>query len=355
MQASDIFFNEVGRLRSGWRLAVFGGAIFIVVGALSIILALILVMSYGQEGAELFLKGRWGFVIQEFILLVSAVGIGYACQKLFEDLPLRALGWTRHPRWLRDWLIGSLSGAATLIFATLIASAFGGFKFALTEAHAFPAVGKTLFISLLLFIFAAASEEALFRGYPLQTLTRAQLIWLGIAITSLCFALVHQGNPNQDASWVVRVMAFINTALAGVWLAVAYLRTRSLWLPLGLHWAWNWMMSAVLGIPVSGITEITPNPLLRATDLGPAWLTGGAYGIEGGAACTIAILLSTLFIWRTKLFSATREMLDLTSHEIAKRPEPRPPLSNWQGYPPGGRGYPPDSNQPPPPWTKRDG
>jgi hypothetical protein len=94
-----------------------------------------------------------------------------------------------------------------------------------------------------------------------------------------------------------------------------------MWLPLGVHWSWNWMMSAVLGLPVSGITSITPTPLLRATDLGPAWLTGGAYGIEGGAACTIAILLSTLIIWRMKWITATREMMDLTSHEIAKQPQ----------------------------------
>jgi membrane protease YdiL (CAAX protease family) len=315
---------------------------------LSVILVLFLVLIYKQEQAELFLKSSWGFLIQEFILLVSAIGVGYACQKMFEDLPPKALGWTRHPRWLRDWLIGSLFGAATLILAALVATAFGGFKFALSGAHAFPAVGVTLFLSLLIFIFAAASEEALFRGYPLQTLTRAQLIWLGIAITSLLFALVHQGNPNQDTSKIIRLMAFINTALAGVWLAVAYLRTRSLWLPLGLHWAWNWMMAAVLGLPVSGITEMTPNPLLRANDLGPAWLTGGAYGIEGGAACTVAILLSTIFIWRTKWLSATEEMLELTSHEIPKL-QARPTLGRWQGYTPEGGGDTPDSDQPPPP------
>jgi len=171
----------------------------------------------------------------------------------------------------------------------------------------------------LIFIFAAAAEEALFRGYPLQTLTRANLIWLGIIITSVFFALVHQGNPNQDVATIVKFMAFVNTTLAGVWLAVVYLKTRSLWLPLGVHWAWNWLMAAVLGLPVSGITKLTPNPLLRATDLGPIWLTGGAYGIEGGVACTIALLLSTVFVWRTKLLSPTDEMKAFTSHEIPRR------------------------------------
>ncbi|HEY0545727.1 MAG TPA: type II CAAX endopeptidase family protein [Pyrinomonadaceae bacterium] len=321
MQASDIFFNEYGRLRSGWRVAVFGGAFFIATAILSIILAVFLALSYGQDQVQAVLEGKLGFAAQAFILLICAIGIGYACQKFFEDLPPRALGFAFHTHWLRDLLVGSLFGAATLVLAALIATAFHGFKFSLTETQMLPAAVKTLVFSCLIFIFAAASEEALFRGYPLQTLTRARLIWLGIVITSLFFALAHQGNPNQDASKVVRVLAFTNTALAGVWLAVVYLRTRSMWLPLGVHWSWNWIMSAVLGLPVSGITSITPTPLLRATDLGPAWLTGGAYGIEGGAACTIAILLSTLIIWRMKWITATREMMDLTSHEIAKQPQ----------------------------------
>jgi hypothetical protein len=85
-------------------------------------------------------------------------------------------------------------------------------------------------------------------------------------------------------------------------LAVAYLRTRSLWLPFGLHWSWNWAQASLLGLPVSGISRLAPAPLLNAMNLGPDWLTGGAYGIEGGAACTIALLISTVIIWRAKLF-----------------------------------------------------
>ncbi len=79
-----------------------------------------------------------------------------------------------------------------------------------------------------LFIVAGLAEEALCRGYPLQTFVRARLFWLGTLITSVAFAAGHLKNPNAGA-W----LAFVNTALAGVWLAVAYLRTRSLWFPLG--------------------------------------------------------------------------------------------------------------------------
>jgi hypothetical protein len=172
-----------------------------------------------------------------------------------------------------------------------------GTQFQLNPAGA-GMITKTLLVSIVVFVFAAAAEEILFRGYPLQTLTRAQLAWLGVLLTSVPFAAVHLQNPNT-----VPGFTFINTALAGVWLAVAYLRTRSLWLPLGLHWSWNWVQAALLGLPVSGIQRITPAPLLNATNLGPDWLTGGAYGIEGGAACTVALFVSTVAIWQLKLFS----------------------------------------------------
>lgn len=319
MQLSDIFLDPSARLRSGWRAIIFGIAFIIATSILSIVLVAILSLAYGSENSLPILNGNWGFAIQGFILLFSAVTVGYACQRVFEGLPVKALGWALHPHWLRDWLAGSLLGALTLIFATIVATMFSGFTFAVSEQQLFPAVGKTLALSCFIFIFAAAAEEALFRGYPLQTFTRANLMWLGIAITSIFFAMAHQGNPNQDATRVVKIMAFTNTALAGIWLAVVYLKTRSLWLPLGVHWAWNWMMAAVLGLPVSGITKLTPNPLFRATDLGPAWLTGGPYGIEGGVACSIALVLSTLFVWRSKLFSATAEMKALTSSETPRR------------------------------------
>ncbi|MGB8507099.1 MAG: hypothetical protein WCD76_01725, partial [Pyrinomonadaceae bacterium] len=56
-------------------------------------------------------------------------------------------------------------------------------------------------------------------------------------------------------------------------------------------------------------------PLLRASDSGPAWLTGGAYGLEGGAACTVVLLCAILFTWRTRLVSADEELKRLTDAE----------------------------------------
>jgi hypothetical protein len=201
------------------------------------------------------------------------------------------------------------------LLATLIATIPGGLKFTLNAPVMFGTVGRTLLASLPVFILAAAGEEAMFRGYPLQTMARSHLAWAAVIITSVVFSWGHLDNPNA-----VPGFTFANTAIAGVWLAVAYLKTRNLWFPLGIHWAWNWTMGALLGLPVSGIERLTPHPFLHATDLGPAWLTGGAYGIEGGAACTVALILSTLFIRRTRIVAPTEEMLRLTDQENPKQP-----------------------------------
>ena len=93
----------------------------------------------------------------------------------------------------------------------------------------------------------------MFRGYPLQTLSRAGLIWLAVILTSVPFGIIHLQNPNATGFLIT------NTALAGVWLGIAYLRTRSLWFPLGVHWAWNWALGSIFGLPVSGLETVEPS------------------------------------------------------------------------------------------------
>jgi hypothetical protein len=189
-------------------------------------------------------------------------------------------------------------------------------KFSVGGAGVFLGLIRSLVGSAVLLFLAALAEEALFRGYVLQTFTRAQLAVLGVLLTSVPFALVHLSNPN-----VVPGVTFANTALAGIWLAAAYLRTRSLWFPLGVHWAWNWALGALFGLPISGVNLVS-NPVLKGNDVGPAWLTGGSYGIEGGVACTVALVAFTFFVWRMPWVSADPELKMLTSEENPAQPAP---------------------------------
>jgi membrane protease YdiL (CAAX protease family) len=293
MNPQSLFFDDEKRLRSGWRVGVFVAAFVVCVNLLQAAVYVLVNAAFGRS----VWKARLDFIIGAFILFASAALIGWACGAVFEKLPFRSLGWSLHRGWFRNAVIGTLVGALSLLLAAAIATISKGLRFSFDSAGV-SLIAKTLFVSAVVFVFAAAAEEVLFRGYQLQTLTRANLAWLGVALTSVEFAAVHLQNPN-----VVPALTFVNTALAGVWLAVAYLRTRSLWFPLGIHWSWNWVQGSLLGLPVSGISSLTRASFLHATNTGPDWLTGGAYGIEGGAACSIALVISTLVIWRLKLIA----------------------------------------------------
>ena len=308
MDLRTIFINEYGRLRSGFRLLIFAAAFIlfeiIFSGAIALGYALLHDRLPPIPYAAFFQN-----LIYRVALLTTALLAGYLANRFLEGLPWRALGLTIHARWIRDFLIGSLIGIVSLALGVGIAALGGGLKFAINTDSAPSRVAAIIIGSGILFLVAALAEEAAFRGYPLQTLTRAKLAWLGILLTSVPFALGHLLNPN-----VVPGATFANTTLAGVWLAVAYLRTRSLWFPLGVHWGWNWALGSLFGLPVSGL-HLVSAPLLKAHDAGPVWLTGGSYGLEGGLAGTIVLALSTLAVWKMPFVSPTPEMLKLTSEE----------------------------------------
>lgn len=308
MDIHQVFINPTGRLRSGWRLLIFALAfvalLFIIATGARIVYAIALQLLPGRSLGN-YLEN----ILFRLTFLAAALVASFICTRWLEGLPWRAAGLSLREEWLRDLLIGSAIGIASLALATGIATAGGGLSFTTFARGEVLQVGRSLVFSSVLFIIAALAEEALFRGYPLQTMSRAGLTGLAVLITSFAFAGIHIENPNFSKG-----LPFLNLVIAGVWFAVAYLRTRSLWFPLGIHWAWNWALGSLFGLPVSG-KAIVQHPLLHGTDFGPAWLTGGSYGIEGGIACTITLIVSTIFIWRTKLVSATEEMERLTSQE----------------------------------------
>ena len=300
MRFQDAFFGSDGKLRSGWRFAIFSCLFLLSTTLLSIFgNALLLALPWRASASELF-------ILNSLFALIPALVIGWLCGKWLEGLPFRALGAWFTGGWWQHILLGLLIGAATLGFAIAIASVFGELDFSLNVGADPAAITQTMISSFLVFAVAAAFEEALFRGYILQTFARSGLAWLAILLTSVFFGAVHLGNPNAG------YISSLNTALAGVWFGVAYLKTRDLWFVWAMHLMWNWMQGAIFGIEVSGLTDIVYSPLLKETDGGPVWLTGGDYGIEGSIACTIALIVSTIVIHFLPL-RADEEMLALTS------------------------------------------
>jgi uncharacterized protein len=284
MTIETAFFDEKRRLRSGWRFAIFAFG-FLILGVIPAAVTVDALKAVGEApGSPLSL-----FVVN-LMLLAAALIVGYLCNRYFEDLPFTSLGASFMSGWLGRFAIGLAAGVITLCFAVMICALFGGLSFSLDDVDA-NAILRTFAISLLVFTIGAASEEAVSRGYAMQTFFHSDLRALGILFTAALFASGHFQNDNFNP------LAWFNTFLAGVWFGVAYWRTGDLWFPFGMHLAWNWMQGAFFGIEVSGLTDITSAPLLKELDRGPSWLTGENYGIEGGIICTVALIASTIVIY----------------------------------------------------------
>lgn len=299
---TSIFHGPDGRLRSGWRALVFVFAF----GVTALISGTVGYAALNSVGIEMRSWASLFLVANGFISLVPALLVGWACGKLLEDLPYKALGAAFSRHWFVNFISGNVLGFLTLGLAVAVAMIFGGMRFELNNSGGSRAVAVSLVSSLSVFAVASAFEEALFRGYILQTFARSGLAWLAILITAIFFGAVHTGNPNAGT------ISTINTVLAGIWFGVAYLKTRDLWFVWGLHLMWNFAQGSIFGIEVSGMQDLVATPLMREIDSGPLWLTGETYGIEGGFACTIALIVSGSVIRFLPFPKADPEMLAMT-------------------------------------------
>jgi membrane protease YdiL (CAAX protease family) len=140
-------------------------------------------------------------------------------------------------------------------------------------------------------IMPAFMEEMLFRGILFRWIEEFAGSWAALLITALLFGLVHIMNPG--ATWFSSLAIAIE---AGLLLGGAYMLTRSLWLPIGLHAAWNFTQGEVFDVPVSGYAE---HGLIQAKLAGPAILSGGQFGLEASIiALMVAAIAGLWFLWR---------------------------------------------------------
>ena len=135
---------------------------------------------------------------------------------------------------------------------------------------------------------AAAAEELLMRGYIFSVL-RESIGWKNTLIaTSIAFGLLHLRNPGADPETITAVI------IAGFFLGTILLVTESLYAAWMAHFAWNWTMAAGLHTSVSGLGVTAPN--YHVIDSGPAWLTGGSWGPEGGVAAALGMFALLFYL-----------------------------------------------------------
>ncbi len=272
------------RLRAGWRLLA--QTAMMVTAIMFFVIPLTLVQWLFPK-VDLFLF--------EPIVTGLAVTISvYLALRFFDRRSFISLGLRWDRQALRDILVGICISAFTMGLVFIIELSTGWLEiqgFGWETAPADILIPNFVFWSLS-FLAVGVYEELLSRGYHLQNMEEGLKTPLALFFSSFVFGLGHMGNP--EFTWA----AALGIAAAGLFMAFAYLRTRQLWLPIGLHIGWNIFEGPIFGFPVSGLETVR---LLNHQVNGPTLMTGGAFGPEAGLVVLPAIVIGALMVyWYTR-------------------------------------------------------
>jgi membrane protease YdiL (CAAX protease family) len=278
VNAREIFFAEGRRLRAPWRLALF----------LLVLLAC----------APL---GRVAYAVIEPLTnaarLPAEAAFWWSALCVLALAHLVALKWIDRAPWSAVWLGRDAARPALFAWGTLLGMLAIGLPSALLLASGWLTVvtgapGSSLRAAAVvaaILVPAAMAEELLFRGYALRVL-RDGMGWpAAIVLTSVTFALLHVNNPGAGP----RPIALVT--LAGIMLGAVVAAWGSLWAAWAAHFAWNFVLAALLHSAVSG--GALPTPDYVVADSGPDWATGGSWGPEGGVLAGLGMLGGLSFLY----------------------------------------------------------
>ena len=277
MTARELFIGAGGRLRAPWRLLLF-------FAVLSVVAKVVAAAAWPLIGA---VAREWGVASSAFywLALLSLIGAHGIMIAGVDRTPWSAA-------WLgRDALAGTLLARGLLLgclaigVPSLLLLSVGWLRAEPAAAGSWAVSAGRMAATL---VPAAFAEELMLRGYVLAVLRE----WWGwraaLMGTSVAFGLLHLPNPGSSAQSVTLVV------LAGLFLGLVVLVTRSLYAAGLAHFAWNFTMAAALHTPVSGLPVDTPG--YRVVDAGPDWATGGVWGPEGGALAAAGMLVGGWYL-----------------------------------------------------------
>ncbi|MCX7709761.1 MAG: CPBP family intramembrane metalloprotease [Clostridia bacterium] len=270
----SIFINKSGQVRSGWKIS------------LCLIVGIIMVIGLQILFRMVLPKNSFSMFLFRLTMPLSILGATFFVLKVVDKKKAKDIGLASYKEYHKDFLTGLVMGTVSLTVIFFALLAYGAYS--LENSLSQPNITGDIITSLVLYIFVGFAEEIFGRGYCMTVLWQTGNKWIVVIVSSILFSLLHGGNPN------VGIVALINTFLVGVLFAYMFLKTKSIWLPIGFHIAWNFFQGPVYGFAVSGGegTSVYKVKLIKDN-----LVTGGAYGPEAGLIGTALILLGFIFIW----------------------------------------------------------
>ena len=281
MTLRRLFYTPTGPLRAVWRFSLF------------LVLLIVAVLLLGRVAGAIArpetFAGRQFF---GFSIMLAAVAFAqFVMLRLVEKRPWSEIGLgaaQAAPRFLGFGL--ALGGLGILLPSLGLMAAHWLVPAAATAASGTTALFAVQMVALIL--PQSLAEELVSRGYAFAAIREGAGPVVAVAVTSAAFGALHLLNPGVDAQSLASVV------LAGVFLGMLVIVTGSVYAAWMAHFAWNFVIVAVLHAKVSGVAF--PRPGYTLTETGPAWITGGAWGPEGGAAACAGMLaaIAALAWWR---------------------------------------------------------
>lgn len=241
-----------------------------------------------QEAAGL-LNEQWRPLVEQaifaFLLLAGYAAMGFVLDR--QQRPLSEQGLPRRAGWQAEAGLGLAVGWA-LAVACVIPMVIGGGIAIVLDLQ--PSAWGWLAVEAAFFAVVALAEEIAFRGYGFQHFERA-VGGLGAALGFAAFyAIVQALLPGSNR------LSVAISVLLGLVLSMAYLRTRALWVSWGINFGWKASRALVFGLTISGVSS--HSPVVQGNPMGPFWLTGGGFGLDGSWTAFFLLLVALPVVYR---------------------------------------------------------
>lgn len=206
-----------------------------------------------------------------------------------------SLGYSRHRGWIISLSTGLAMGFSLMGIIFTFEYLLGWIEVKGIAWNTRPDVLSAIAVSILHMLIVSISEETVFRGYILQHLETLFGLRIAVIVSSVLFAVLHLFNPTQT-QWAFYFVP-LSITIIGIMLALSYLVFRSLWMPIALHFSWNFCLFDVFGLAGANSESAT----FLITELhGPAYWIGlpdSSFGPESGFFSIIASLVGIVIIW----------------------------------------------------------
>jgi uncharacterized protein len=242
-----------------------------------------------RHGARGLVSEQWVPLVEQgilvFLLLLGYSGMGFWLNR--QMLPLSEQGLPRRAGWPHEAGLGLAVGWSLAVVCVLPTVLVGGIAIFLDLQ---PSAWGWLLADAAFFALAALAEEIAFRGYGFQRFAHA-VGPLGAALGFAAYYAIVQALLPGSSHASIAVSVVLSLILSA-----AYLRTKALWLSWGLNFGWKASRALVFGLAVCGVNS--HSPVVQGDPMGPFWITGGAFGLDGSWVTFVVLLAALPVVFR---------------------------------------------------------